>query len=63
MTSLRPVAVAASVLAVVGATAGGVALVRNLTDGDHTGTRQLTASSRPATATAPVDRAADLCRP
>jgi hypothetical protein len=57
VTSLRPVAVAASVLAVVGATAGGVALVRNLTDDDHTGTTHLTASSRSATATLPAPTA------
>jgi photosystem II stability/assembly factor-like uncharacterized protein len=57
VTSLRPVAVAASVLAVVGATAGGVALVRNLNDGDHTGTHHVTASSRSATPTSPAPTA------
>jgi photosystem II stability/assembly factor-like uncharacterized protein len=56
--SLRPVAVAASVLVVVGATAGGVALVRDLTHGTHTGASPVPSSSgsdvaqRPSASTA-----------
>lgn len=52
--ALRPVAVAASVLAVVGATAGGVALVHNLNQGSGTGAGHVSGSSRSATATATV---------
>ena len=59
LTSLRPVAVAASVLAVVGATAGGVTVVRDLTHGTgprgaHAPTTHVTSPTpAPSTPTSP----------